>query len=110
MITKIVPASDERGIATIDSSEKVNAEWATYRTRSGCAIWHKSGMCNPATGQTIKWTDMATVVDKDEDSENYYNVLGINENNERVFEDSCNKYIKFVNGGLDFSFRSVSTT
>jgi hypothetical protein len=50
-------------------------------------------MYNPATGQTIKWTDMATVVDKDEDSKYYYNVLVINENKERVFEDCCNEFI-----------------
>ncbi len=56
-------------------------------------IGHKSGMYNPATGQTIKWTDKATVVDKDKDSKNYYNVLGIDENKEKVFKDSCNKFI-----------------
>jgi hypothetical protein len=63
VITRIVPASDEREDSTIDLSEKANAEWATYRTRSSCVIGHKSGMYNPATGQTVKWTDMATVVD-----------------------------------------------
>jgi hypothetical protein len=46
---------------------------------------------------------MATVVDKDEDSENYYNVLGINETKERVFDDSSNKFIKFVNVGADIA-------
>ncbi len=94
-----MPASDKRGGATIDSSEKANAKWATYRTRSGGMIGHKPRMYNLATGQTIKWTDMATVVNKDKDSENYYHVLGIDENKERVFEDSCNKFIKFVNDG-----------
>jgi hypothetical protein len=73
---RIVPASDKRGGATIDLSEKANTKWATYRTRSSHAIGHKSGMYNPATGQTIKLTDMATVVDKYEDSENYYR-LGV---------------------------------
>jgi hypothetical protein len=63
VITKIVPASDERGGATIDLSEKANTKWTTYRTRFGCAIRHKSGMYNLATGQTVKWTDMVTVVD-----------------------------------------------
>jgi hypothetical protein len=87
VITRIMPASDKGGVATIDSSEKANAKWATYRSRSGCAIRHKSGMYNLATRQTIKWTDMATVVDEDKDSENYYNVLGIDENKERVFKD-----------------------
>jgi hypothetical protein len=72
-----------------------------YRTRSGRAIGHKSGMYNPATGQTIKWTDMATVVEEDKDSENYYNVLVIDENKERVSEDSRNKFIKFINVGAD---------
>jgi hypothetical protein len=62
---RIVPASEKRGGATIDSSEKANSEWATYRTRFGHAIEHKSGMYNPTTRQTLKWTDMATVVDKD---------------------------------------------
>jgi hypothetical protein len=99
VITRIVPASDKRGGATIDLPEKANTKWATYRTRSGCAIKHKSGMYNPATGQTIKWTEMTTVVDKDEDSKNYYIVLGINENKERVLEDSYNEFIEFINVG-----------
>ncbi len=80
-------------------SEKVNAKWETNRTRSGCANGHKSGMYNPETRQTVKWTDMATVVDKDMDPVNYYNVLGINENKKRVLKDSHNKFIKFVNVG-----------
>jgi hypothetical protein len=95
-VITIVPASDERGGATIDLSEKANAKWATYRTRSGCMTGHKSGMYNLTTRQTLKWTDMVTLVDKDNDSENHYNVLGINENKERVFKDSCNKFIKLV--------------
>jgi hypothetical protein len=99
VIMRIVPASDKRGGATIDLSEKASIEWATYRTRSGCAIMHKSRMYNLATRQTVKWTDMATVVDKDNDSKNRYNVLGINENKERVFEDSRNKLIELVNIG-----------
>ena len=79
--------------------KKANAKQATYRTRSGRAIGHKSGMYNPVTGQNIKWTEMATVLDEDKDSKNYYNVLGINENKERVFEDSRNKFIEFINVG-----------
>ena len=35
VITRIVPASDEMGGATIVLSEKLNAKWATYRTRFG---------------------------------------------------------------------------
>ncbi len=65
VITRIVPAFDKKGGATIDLSEKANAKWATYRTRSGRPISHKSGMYNLTTEQTIKWTDMATVVDKE---------------------------------------------
>jgi hypothetical protein len=101
VITRIVPASasDERGGATIDLSEKANAKWATYRTRSSRVIKHKSGMHNLETGQTIKWTDMVTVVDEDEYFKNYYNVLGIYKSKERVFDDSGNKFIKFVNVG-----------
>jgi hypothetical protein len=99
VIMRIVPTSDKRGGATTDLSEKANTKWATYRTRSGCAIEHKSGMYNPATGQTVKWTDMATVVDKDNDSKNHYNVLRFNENKERVFKDSRNKFIELVNIG-----------
>jgi hypothetical protein len=57
-------------------------------------------MYNLATGKkTIKWTDMATVLDKDEDSENYYNVLGMDENKERVFKDSRSELIEFVSLG-----------
>ncbi len=65
----------------------MNTAWATYRTRSHCVIGHKSGMYNPATGQTAKWTEMVTVVDKDKDSENYLMCWGL-ENEERVFKDS----------------------
>jgi hypothetical protein len=39
VITRMVPTSDKRGGATIDLSEKVNAEWATYRTRSSLHDW-----------------------------------------------------------------------
>jgi hypothetical protein len=56
-------------------------------------------MYNPATGQTVKWTNLATVVDEDKDSKNYYDVLGIDKNKERVFEDSHNEFIEFVNVG-----------
>jgi hypothetical protein len=54
-------------------------------------------MYTPATRHTVNWTDMVTVVDKDDDSKNHYNVLGIDENKERVFEDSHNKIIELVN-------------
>jgi hypothetical protein len=82
------------------SSDKVNAanaEWAMYII-SSCSVGRK-GMYNPATRQTVKWTDMATVVDKDEDSENTMHVLGINKNEERVHEDSQNGFIEIVNVG-----------
>ena len=82
------------------SSDKVNAanaEWAMYII-SSCSVGRK-GMYNPATRQTVKWTDMATVVDKDEDSENTMHVLGINKNEERVHEDNQNGFIEIVNVG-----------
>jgi hypothetical protein len=88
VITGIVPVSDERGGTTMALSAKANAanaKWATYRKRSGCGVGCNK-MDNPATGQTVKWTNMATVVDKVEDSENYYDVLGINENEEKSLQ------------------------
>jgi Fe-S cluster assembly scaffold protein SufB len=96
VITRIVPVSDERGGATMALSDKANAanaKWATYRKRSGHAFGRNGRMYNPATGQTVKWTNMATVVDKDEDSENYYDVLGINKNEEKSLQGQPNEFI-----------------
>ncbi len=44
----------------------------------------------------MKWVDRVAAVNVD-DLENYYNVLGIYEDKEKVFEDSHNVLIKFIN-------------
>ncbi len=74
-------------MALSDKANAANAKWATYRKRSKHAV-ASNGMYNPATGQTVKWTNMATVVDMDKDSENYYDVLGINRMKKRFLKDS----------------------
>jgi hypothetical protein len=46
----------------------------------------------------VKWVDRVAAVNKN-DPTNYYNVLGIDKDEEKVLEDSHNELIKFVNVG-----------
>jgi hypothetical protein len=90
-----VPISEEREGTAIDSQEK-SGDWVTTKTRFGCKVGRKSGVCNPATGTTVKWTNMVAAVNI-QDPKSYCYVLGINEDKEKVFEDKHNETIKFVN-------------
>ncbi len=83
------PFSEERGIESNSSSDKVD-EWIVLKTRYGCTIGRKDSSYNPNTGTTIKWSDVvaAEVDDIDNPMANYYEVLGINEN-------EVNRYYKF---------------
>ncbi len=46
----------------------------------------------------MKWVDRVAAVNVN-NPENYYNVLGIGKDEEKVLEDSHNELIKFVNVG-----------
>ena len=70
----------------------------TTKTRFGCKVGRKPGTYNPATGTKVKWVKRVVAVNVD-DPENCYNVLGINEDEEKVLEDSHNYLIRFVNSG-----------
>jgi hypothetical protein len=68
----------------------------TTKTRFGCKVGRKSGTYDPATGTTLKWVDRVVAVNVD-DPKNYYNVLGTDEDQEKVLEDSHIELIEFVN-------------
>ncbi len=79
------PLSEERGVESNSSSEKGD-EWIVAKTRYGRAVGRKDGSYNPSTGTTIKWNDVvaAEVDDIENPVANYYEVLGIDENEVKV--------------------------
>jgi hypothetical protein len=91
------PATKEREGTTHVSSEK-SSNWVTTKARFGGEVGRKSGTYNTATGTTVKWVNRVAAANLNH-PKNYYNVLGINENEEKVLEDSHNELIKFVNVG-----------
>ncbi len=101
------PLSEERGVESNSSSEKGD-EWIMAKTRYGCAVGRKDGSYNPSTGTTIKWNDVvaAEVDDIENLVANYYEVLGIDENEVKVLQmlnDSVSEYIK-VGAGVGGGF------
>jgi hypothetical protein len=94
-------ATREREGTTNVSSEK-SSNWVTTKTRFGCNVGKNSGTYNPATGTTVKWVNRVAAVNID-NPKNYNNVLGINEDDERVLEDSHNELIKFFHVGTGIS-------
>jgi hypothetical protein len=90
--------SEVRKNTTNVSLEK-SEDWVTARTRFGCEIGRKSGTFDPATGTTVKWLDRVAATSVEVPDGNYYNVLGINKDKERVFEESHNKVIEYINMG-----------
>ncbi len=75
-------------------SEK-SSNWVTPKTRFGRKVGRKLGTYNPATGTTAEWVDKVAAVSID-DLKNYYHVLGIKEDEEKVLKDTHNELIKFV--------------
>jgi hypothetical protein len=98
------PASKQREGTTNVSSEK-SSNWVTTKTSLGREVGRKSGTCNSAAGTTVKWVDRVVAVNP----ENYYNVLGINKDEEKVLEDSHNELIEFVNVGAGISGGFLNT-
>jgi hypothetical protein len=86
------PASEEREGTTNASLEKLG-DWVTARTRFGRKIGRKSGAFDPATGTTVKWPNRVAATCVDFPDNNYNNVLGGDEDEEKAFEDNCNKLI-----------------
>jgi hypothetical protein len=82
------------------SSEKLD-EWIVVKTRYGRANGKKDGSYNPSTENTIKWSDMvAAIVDDIENLvANYYDVLGIDENEVKVLQMLNNSVSKYINVG-----------
>ncbi len=78
------------------------------KTRYCRATGRKDGSCNPSTGTTIKWSDVvaAEVDDIENPVANYYEVLGIDEDEVNVLQilnDSVSEYINIgagVGGGF----------
>ncbi len=101
------PATKEMEGTTNGSSEK-SSNWVTTKTRFGRKVGRKSGTYNPATGTTVKWVNRVAAVNVD-NPKNYYNVLGINKDDEKVLEDSHNELIKSVNisAGIGGGFSST---
>ncbi len=102
------PLSEERGVQSNSPSEKTD-EWVQAKTQYGRAVRQKDGAYNPSTGTTIKWSDMAAAEVDDiieNPMANYYDVLGIDENEIKVLQilnDSVSEYINVgpgVGGGF----------
>ncbi len=79
----------------------------------GHAVGRKDGAYNPITGTTIKWSDMAAA-EVDDIIENlmanYYDVLGIDENEVKVLQmlnDSVSEYIN-VGAGVGGGFTNTN--
>ncbi len=71
------------------------------KTRYCCAIGRKDGSYNPSTGTTIMWNDVvaAEVDDIANPVANYYEVLGINENEVKVLQMLNNTVSEYINVG-----------
>jgi hypothetical protein len=112
--TATFPLSEEKEVVSDSSSEKTDG-WIPATTRYGCTVERKDGAYNPSTGTTIKWSNlMATKVDDDGITEvtgsNYYEVLGIDENEVKVlqeFNDSLSEYLN-IGAGIGGGFTNTN--
>ncbi len=82
------------------------------KTRYGCTIGRKDDSYNPSTGTTIKWSDVvaAEVDDIENQVANYYEVLGMDENEIKVLQmlkDSVSEYIN-VGAGVGGGFTNTN--
>jgi hypothetical protein len=71
------------------------------KKRYGCAIGRKDSSYNPSTGTSIKWSDVvaAEVDDIENLVANYYEVLGIDENEVKVLQMLNNSIFEYINVG-----------
>ncbi len=96
VVTRTTAPTTKEREGTTNVSSKKSSNWVTTKTRFGRKVGRKPGAYNPATGTTVKWVDRVVAVNIN-DPENYYNVLGFNEDEEKDLEDSHNELIKFIN-------------
>jgi hypothetical protein len=87
-----------------DSSSEKTDGWIPATTRYGRTVGRKDGAYNPSTGTTIKWSNLiATKVDDDDITEvtndNYYEVLGIDENEVKVLQEFNDSLLEYLNVG-----------
>jgi hypothetical protein len=94
--TTATATKEKEGNMNVSSEESSN--WVTTKTRFVHEVGRKSETYNPATGTTVKCVGRVAAVNV-HNPKNYYNVLGIDEDEEKVIEDSHNELIKFVNVG-----------
>jgi hypothetical protein len=59
----------------------------------------KSGAFDPATGTTVKWANRVVPTSVDVPDDNYNNVLGVDKDEKKAFEDNHNKLLKYINFG-----------
>jgi hypothetical protein len=90
------PASKEKE-GTTNASLENWGDWVTARTQFGCKVGRKSGAFDPATGTTVKWADRVASTSVDVPDNNYNNVLGVDKDKEKAFEDNHNELIEYVN-------------
>lgn len=108
-----IPLSEERGVLN-DSSSMEAHEWVPVKTRYGHTVGKKDGAYNPSSGTTIKWSDLvAAKVDNDDImdilSSNYYEVLGIDENEAKVLKEFNDSVSEYLNVGAGIGGRFVNT-
>ncbi len=105
------PLSEERGVESNSPSEKTD-ELVQAKTRYGRAVGRKDGAYDLSTGTTIKWSDVvaAEVDNVMTPSANYYEVLGIDEDEVKVLQihnDSVSEYIN-VGAGVGGEFTNTN--
>jgi hypothetical protein len=87
---------DEIALAAMNASLEKLGDWVTARTQFGHKVGRKSGAFNPATGTTVKWADRVVAISVDVPDDNYNNVLGVDKDEEKVFEDNHNELIEYI--------------
>ncbi len=93
----------EREGTHMDSSLEKTDGWTLHRTRSGCKVRRKDGQYDPLTGKTIMWSDVVAATEglstKTMTQLNYYDVLGIDENELQVIKSHINALTEYINVG-----------
>jgi hypothetical protein len=97
--TRAKTSNSKETEGTTNVSLEKSEDWVTARTRFGRKAGRKLSTFDPATDTTVKWLDRVAATSVEVPDGNYYDVLGIDEDKERVFEESHNKVIKYINIG-----------
>jgi hypothetical protein len=87
----------------MDSSLEKTDRWTVHRTRSGRKVGRKVSQYDPSTGKTIMWSDVLASTEelstKSMTQLNYYDVLGIGENELQVIKSHNNVLTEYINVG-----------